>query len=84
MNDIYFYMFHKKGLKEYKIGDLVLVQGTNKVGMSLLYPAILLSRYVSEDDVVQPHLWRIMYVGDNLPHVGDRFASTTVWDHVDL
>lgn len=72
-----------KRSREFKAGDFVLVQGKNKVGMSLLYPAILLSRYVSEDDVVQPHLWRIMYIGDNLPHTGDRFVATSIWDHVD-
>lgn len=76
-------MFHKKRFKEFKIGDLVLVPGKNRVGMSLLYPAILLSRYVSEDDVVQPYLWRIMYVGDNLPQAGDRFVTTSIWDRID-
>jgi len=71
-----------KKTHEFKTGDFVLVQGKNKVGMSLLYPAILLSRYVSDDGVTQPHLWRIMYVGDDLPKEGDRFVSTSPWEHV--
>ena len=73
----------QKPKREYQTGDLVLVPGKNKVGMSHLYPAVLLSRYVSEDDVVQPHLWRVMYVGDELPKGGERFVSTSVWDWVD-
>lgn len=71
-----------KPKREYQTGDLVLVPGKNKAGMSLLYPAILLSRYVSDDGVTQPHLWRIMYVGDDLPKGGDRFVSTFPWEHV--
>ena len=71
-----------KPKREFKTGDLVLIPGKNKVGMSLLYPAILLSRYVSDDGVTQPHLWRIMYIGDDLPKEGDRFVSTSPWEHV--
>jgi len=71
-----------KILREYRPGDLVPVPRKNKVDMSLLYPETLLSRYVSDDGVTQPHLWRIMYVGDNLPREGDRFVSTSPWEHV--
>lgn len=71
-----------KRSQEYKAGDLVLVPGVNKVGMSLLYPAMLLGRYVSDDGVTQPHLWRIMYIGENLPREGERFASTYPWERM--
>lgn len=69
--------------REYQPGDFVLVPGENKVGITLLYPAILLSRYVNDDNVVQPCLWRVIYVGNNLPKNGERFVSTSVWDWID-
>jgi len=72
-------MKKNKPKREYRSGDLVLVPGKDKVGKASLYPAVLLSRYVSEDNVVQPHLWRVMYVGNDLPKDGERFVSTSVW-----